>query len=588
MTALPEPMPARSTRLNRAAASPDLPRALTPAAASVLAGVPEWWAARARAAGLSGQWLEVDWAIAGAVMPDWISATSPLDVAGTAAEKLGMLPLNLAGTTAEELGMLYVSQLDPRERAQHGRHYTSKVLAENLWAMTKRALGWKRPQALSGLVRDPACGAGALLLPILREHLGAAARVDAQLALAGLPNVIAGTDTDENAVWLANVLLASEMLPILARTPRARRRPLPALAAVGDGLAPAGVPTLATVMNPPYGRVRLGPAERERFAESLYGHANLYGLFMATGLDAIAGDGVLSALVPTSFLAGRYFENLRRVLAEQAPLREIAFVADRSGSFGGVLQETCLATFSSKRVRRVTISTIGPQTSEVATVRSPRGVLPWLLPRHSDDAPTAAAAIGMRTNLRSVGWRVSTGPLVWNRRKADLGPRAGAGRVPVLWAADIDGGKVHRDAARDSTRYLTLRGNDEHVMVLTEPAVLVQRTTAPEQTRRLVTAHLTADVLAEWGGRVVVENHVNVIRAARGQSQAVSAELLARLLATVTTDRVLRCLSGSVAVSAYELEALPLPDLDVMAGWSDLGDAEFDAAVARAYRPVTS
>lgn len=573
MTALSEAIPPRSTRLNRAAANPELPRALTPAAASVLAGLPEWWAARARAAGLSGRWLEVDWAVADATTPGWISDTSPLD---------------LSGCTAEELGMLYVSHLDPRERAQHGRHYTSKVLADNLWAMTKRALGWKRPQALSGLVRDPACGAGALLLPILREHLGAAARVDAQLALAGLPNVIAGTDTDENAVWLANVLLASEMLPILARTPRARRRPLPALASVGDGLAPHDVPTLATVMNPPYGRVRLEPAERERFAESLYGHANLYGLFMAAGLDAIAGDGVLSALVPTSFLAGRYFENLRRVLADQAPLREIAFVADRSGSFGGVLQETCLATFSSKRVRRVTISTIGPQTSEVATVRSPRGVLPWLLPRHSDDAPTAAAAIGMRTNLRSVGWRVSTGPLVWNRRKADLGPRPSAGRVPVLWAADIDGGKVHRDAARDSTRYLQLRGNDEQVMVLTEPAVLVQRTTAPEQTRRLVTAHLTADVLAEWGGRVVVENHVNVIRGARGQSQAVSAELLARLLATVTTDRVLRCLSGSVAVSAYELEALPLPEPDVVTGWSYLGPAEFDAAVARAYRPVTS
>ena len=71
--------------------------------------------------------------------------------------------------------------------------------------MTKRAMGWKRPQPLDGFVLDPACGAGALLLPVLRDHLGAAARVDAQLALRALPNFIAGIDNDPAAVWLANV-----------------------------------------------------------------------------------------------------------------------------------------------------------------------------------------------------------------------------------------------------------------------------------------------------------------------------------------------------------------------------------------------
>jgi adenine-specific DNA-methyltransferase len=248
-----------------------------------------------------------------------------------------------------------------------------------------------------------------------------------------LPNRIAGTDNDEGAVWLANVLLAAEVLPILARTPSARRRPLPALVALGDGLAEIEQQTLVTIMNPPYGRVRLGQAERDRFADSLYGHANLYGLFMAAGIEGLTNDGVLAALVPTSFLAGRYFENLRRALVQQAPLREIAFVADRSGSFGGVLQETCLATFSRGKARRVSIFTINHRRCEVANVASPLTVTPWLLPRHSDDASIAAAAMQMKTTLRSSGWRVSTGPLVWNRRKADLGPEPGPGRVPVLW-----------------------------------------------------------------------------------------------------------------------------------------------------------
>lgn len=111
-------------------------------------------------------------------------------------------------------------------------------------------------------------------------------------------------DADPSAVWLANVVLAAEALPVLSEVPEARRRPLPALASVGDGLAPSSRLARAVVMNPPYGRVRLEPAERERFAAFVYGHANLYGLFLAAGLAALDGRGVLSALVPTSFTAG--------------------------------------------------------------------------------------------------------------------------------------------------------------------------------------------------------------------------------------------------------------------------------------------
>jgi len=400
---------------------------------------------------------------------------------------------------------------------------------------------------------------------------------------------VSGVDNDPAAVWLANVLLASEMLPVLSRMERPRRHPLPALVRHGDGLAGIDEPVRAVIMNPPYGRVRLDEQERARFAHAVYGHANLYGLFVAAALESLDSEGVLAALVPTSFLAGRYFENLRNVLAKDAPLRALGFVDDRSGSFAGVLQETCLATFTRKRVRRTNITNISNSVTDVATVGSPRLASPWLLPRQGDDAPVAASAIRMRRSLASAGWKVSTGPLVWNRRKEDLSAHPGPSRVPVLWAADIDGGEVHRDKARSAVRYLSLRKNDEQVMVLDQPAVLVQRTTAPEQNRRLVAAYLSPNILASWGGRVVVENHVNVLRPAAGAKQsAITAEVLIALLATDTFDRLLRCLTGSVAVSAYELEALPLPADRVLRSWVDLLDepVAFARAVASSYRPV--
>ncbi len=537
----------------------------------MLAGVPAWWATRAAAAGLTGRWLDVDWAVA-ADIPETVGH----DVE----------PVDLLGLSGYEVGETYTASLNPVERARHGRHYTPESLSDELWAMAKRGLGWKRPQPLPGLVRDPACGAGALLVPVLRDHLAAAARVDARLALAGLSNHIEGVDNDESAVWLANVLLAAEMLPVLARTHHARTRPLPALVRHGDGLAATDNPALVTIINPPYGRVKLTVEERSRFADVLYGHANLYGLFMAAGVRTLESGGVLAALVPTSFLAGRYFENLRTMLADVAPLSEVEFVANRSGSFQGVLQETCLATFVRRRIRRTTVGTINGGRTEIARVATPRVSSPWLLPRRSDDAVVAAAAIEMPLRLVDAGWRVSTGPLVWNRRKADLGPVETPGSAPVLWAADIDGGVVHRDRARDGVRYLRLYGNDENVMILREPGILVQRTTAPEQIRRLVSAPLTTVVLREWGGRIVMENHVNVLRPTEHMNPLIDASTLSRLLATDTVDRVLRCLSGSVAVSAYELESLPLPSAELLARWATLDGQAFDRAVATAYRPA--
>lgn len=467
-------------RGSRAVLDPGPADGTSPGARAVLAAVPGWWEQRARAAGLDGRWLDVEQAIA--ARPPITAATEPVAV----------------GLSGEQLGAAYVAALPAPVRARHGRHYTPTDLAAQLWTMARRGLG---DLPLRGLVRDPACGAGALLLPAVRAHLAATRGVDPSLVLARLPSVIEGNDLDPAAVWLANVVLAAEALPLLVAVPASRRRPLPVLATVGDGLARPARSAAVVLMNPPYGRVRLDPAERQRFARYLYGHANLFGLFIAAGLEGLDDRGVLAALVPTSVTAGRYSCALRAALCAAAPLREITFVAERDGVFSGVLQETCLAVFGRDGADSTRVSTINGHATRVATVVAPRTDRPWLLPRRPDDAAAAAAAAAMPHTLASAGWRVSTGPLVWNRRRADLFDRPGPDRHPIVWAADVDGGRLHRDPARDTTRYLAVRTDrDRTTMLLDEPAILVQRTTAPEQTRRVVAVALGPGELATWGG----------------------------------------------------------------------------------------
>ncbi len=540
---------------------------------AVLAAIPEWWAHRAAAAGLNGVWLDVRTAM---------SAIPPLPLS------LGRCDAGAALVhSGHTLGQAYVESLSPRTRSEHGRHYTPEILADRLWRMAREALGWTSDDhQLPGLVRDPACGAGALLLPVLREHLRASYSTDPSITLAQLANHIQGIDQDPWAVYLANVVLAAEVLPTLARIPENLRRPVPVLAVVGDGLAPLYPAALVSIMNPPYGRLKLDDATRSRFSETLYGHANLYGLFMAAGAAGLTDDGVLAALVPTSFSAGLYFHKLREHLADQAPLRSLTFVQDRAGVFNGVIQETCLAVFARQRSQWVDVARSNGTITAVATVPSPRGSRPWLIPRESSDAALAAAASALPLTLSACGWHASTGPLVWNRRKHDLHALPGTGRLRIIWAADIDGGTIHRDSARDDKRYLaTSLPSDSTVMVLGEPAVLVQRTTSPEQVRRLVAVDLSPSVLTELGGSVIIENHVNVLRPTL-QAPLISRTTLARVLATPTFDRLMRCISGSVAVSSYELASLPMPAPAVLASWENLDGDELVDAVEQAYRIV--
>lgn len=549
------------------------PAELTPAAAAVLAMIPAWWRRQASAAGLAGRWLEVTTAL---------EAAPPVDVPSGGDTPL---PPGWENLSPEEVGGAYVAALSPATRARHGRHYTPRVLADHLWFLAREALELSPgPQRVPGKVWDPACGSGALLLPPLREHLRASYDIDPSLALAGLPSLFQGTDTDPAAVWVANVVLAAEMLPTLARIPDQMRRPLPTVAAVGDGLTGEISDVRVTLMNPPYGRVRLGKEERERYSEVLYGHANLYGLFIAAAVRALDEQGVLASLTPTSFTSGRYFSRLRGFLGREAPMSAVTFVEDRSGVFSSVLQETCLATFERRRRQRVQVRALGSSVTTIAKVKVQPGESPWLLPRRSDDAPVAAAAAGMGETLASFGWRASTGPLVWNRRSSDLHRHWGRTRSQVIWAADLDGGRLHRDPSRDEMRYLALtQPSDRDVMVLSTPAILVQRTTAPEQNRRLVAAALTAEDLAARGGGVTVENHVNVLRPV--SADELDARLLLRLLRTQTLDRVVRVISGSVALSAYELESIPLPSRQALLAMAELDDEKFDAAVAAAYLP---
>lgn len=168
----------------------------------------------------------------------------------------------------------------------------------------------------------------------------------------------------------------------------------------------------------------------------------------------------------------------------------------------------------------------------------------------------------MPARLSDWGYRVSTGPLVWNRFKPQLRERAVRGTLPLVWAEAVtaDGRFIFRAEKKNHAPFFKVEAGDDW-LVVDQPSVLVQRTTAKEQPRRLIAAELPREFVDEHGG-VIVENHLNMVRAT--SSARVSAAAVAAVLNSDVVDQLFRCISGSVAVSAFELEAIPLPSASEM------------------------
>lgn len=473
---------------------------------------------------------------------------------------------------------LYATLLPEHYRGAAGAFYTPPCLAARLLDQAQEAgVDWATARVL-----DPAAGGGVFLVHAATRMLEALGECEPRLALRHMANCLRGLELDPQAAMLAQVSLEVVLADVL----KAAGESAPTFVHVCDTLEKPAKATFDLVVgNPPYGRVTLTKEARKRYARSLYGHANLYGVFTDVALRWTRRGGIIAYLTPTSFLSGQYYSALRGLLAREAPPVAIDFVHARKGVFEDVLQETLLAVYergSSPRRAQIHYLTVASETATKVvrngTVGLPaQATRPWLAPRSPKHSGLIARAEAMPHRLADWGYAVSTGPLVWNRFKKQLRQRTGGQNVhPLVWAEAItsDGRFVFRAEKKNHAPYFKLEEGDQWLLV-EDACVLVQRTTSTEQAKRLIAAEMPVEFVRKHSG-VVVENHLNMIR---GAEPKVPAAVVGALLNSETLDQLFRCMNGSVAVSAFELEALPLPAPEAIKTLAEL--VEQQAAIAK-------
>ncbi|MGQ3081265.1 MULTISPECIES: HsdM family class I SAM-dependent methyltransferase [Alphaproteobacteria] len=481
---------------------------------------------------------------------------------------------------------------DDRRKAL-AAYFTPPVLA----SATLDAIGQFLEAGQEPAILDPACGGGSFLVPTARRlvDMHIAAGHDIEEACGMALEQLSGIEVDPGLATLSGQLLAR-----MIRRDYGVERDATDLVLCADTLATTLEQRFDLIIgNPPYGKLfRSGVEQLTEAAGNadLGGHTNLYALFLIKALDWLNPGGGLAFVLPTSFVAGPYFSGLRQEIRKRARVVELAMHQQREDLFIDATQDVCLLVLQrfgpgiadDHRYRLGWIDAAGQRTI-LGTAAAPTDGEPWHLPVALTGTEEAhhhqLIAVNAASTFETYGYRIRVGKVVPTREGAFLHDEPADGRIPLLWASDIraNGSFRFQGGTRAANAAWYTPANPEKApYVCRRRAVLVQRTSNRDQSRRLNAAPITKSFVSRHKrDGYVAENHVIVLEPT-SDTPAVSQEVLARLLNSEVVNTRFSAVSGSFSVSAKLLARLALPSPDRL---PEPG-ASFEADLSALFAPI--
>lgn len=300
---------------------------------------------------------------------------------------------------------------------------------------------------------------------------------------------------------------------------------------------------------------------------------NVYARFMEVAARLLRPGGLLVFIVPRSYMSGLYFKGFRRRFHEAMTLERVHVFDSRREAFreDDVLQENIIVRYRKTAPNGADIEVSASDTpSSLHLARAMR--VPWalmfpgssptsqiLLPASDSQVATVRRVQTWTENLRSLGLRISTGPVVPFRTNAMVHRPNGEAVVPLLWMQHVQPGSVRWPLGNGMRKpeYI-LASAGPKLLVQNGTYVLLRRFSAKEEVRRLTAAVLREGQLP--GDVVGLENHLNFIHRPGGRLDPDEAVGLVTLLSSSLVDDYFRVANGNTQVNATDIEAMPLPE----------------------------
>ena len=467
------------------------------------------------------------------------------------------------------LARLYSAHASETHRKSQGQFFTPPVIARFM-------AGLSAPLNSGAWVVEPGAGTG-ILIAALAEHFvrqwGCHEwRVTAYETEPALQPALA-LALGYTRHWLneQGIHFSFEIKPddfILANA--SRLRPAPLLEPLVEQAAPQLV-----VSNPPYFKVPKSDPRVSVLKEVVHGQPNIYALFMAASAKLLRPDGQLIFITPRSFCSGTYFRQFRKWFFQTIAVERIHLFESRTEAFerDEVLQENIIFTGTKTVTQR---DFIGVSSSHGATdlgavdvqhipvcdlldLDTPEAVLS--IPIGPADTSIRQVFNHWSGRLRTLGFEISTGPIVPFRTDALVNAGSEDATAPVVWVQHVGRMAVTWPLMRFAKpQWIRVKPDTRSLLLPNANFVLVRRFSPKEENSRITAApYLKGELPSEFLG---VENHVNYIHKPGGILSQTETLGLAAFLNSRWVEHYFRVSSGNTQVSATELRNLPLPSLD--------------------------
>ena len=313
--------------------------------------------------------------------------------------------------------------------------------------------------------------------------------------------------------------------------------------------------------NPPY-VVSKDKQLRKIYSESVYGRPNLYGFFIHCILQhLLANNGILTFINPRTILTDSYCSALRAFVLKHSQISSVLNIVDRRNVFEAVLQSCIVNCFQKTstimpvRVKNIfgkqdISNTDWVEISQEDFLFQQDNALLFII-GNSQTVYQIFRKLKMLKSLKAHGLSFTTGKIQWDLYKSVLGDTPTPSATRLIWAENVQ--RYHYSKARKRADRIYINGRLENCEPIEHDTIIVQRTTAVEQHRRII-GHLFSP--NDFGCPIQAENHTSYL----AEVGHMHIEFVLGLLNSRFMDFIFRHINSNTQVSAGELNSLPFPD----------------------------
>lgn len=321
------------------------------------------------------------------------------------------------------------------------------------------------------------------------------------------------------------------------------------------------------ITNPPYKKLVGSGKILHKFSKIIYGHPNMYLIFLLWALQRIGNNGHIIFLIPQTLRSGLYNHEFRKYLENGYGLEMLYLFDQKSSIFSEVEQkvmilkirkEHCTKPISIRFYERydgdkptntldMPYSAISCKTPSTNYWQIPRNKISFSIIKKIKEKSVSVGS------LKSLS--VSTGNYVWNQHKVELRRKNKNGLFPLIYANSVNRYFI-RFPSMDRNGGKMEYSKRLNLQPLSKPAILVKRTTTTDANGK-IRASLLGQKFLKTYSTPYLENHVLYVQILRPEFKKYYKALTCYFNSTLL-NYYFNTIAATNHLSTYELNSLPM------------------------------